>query len=276
MITQSIRIPLLALLTTLTPAHAALHSYYVGTDNAPLITSGTYSGQPNPNYNRLTFLLAHTYPDNPSNNHFHRLGAYALTGSASSPTAFFANDRVPEGSLPALPLQPGGGVFAGRLISSPISDPAIGYFSQLGIAPAAELGAFNSNGIPNEPEDFLYNASAGRYTTTSLAGTDVHFELVSLTPGLHVGTAAGVPLFSNPGDEHHLGDGDSFDVWTPWFWTDGDAAPGLYSATFKLTDESGLFGDSGQFRWEFQVVPEPGSAGLLGGLAVLGMMRRRR
>src|SRR5690349_17903789 len=62
MITQSIRIPLLALLTTLTPAHAALHSYYVGTDNAPLITSGTYSGQPNPNYNRLTFLLAHTYP----------------------------------------------------------------------------------------------------------------------------------------------------------------------------------------------------------------------
>jgi hypothetical protein len=257
-------------------AESALYSYYVGTDNAPTLTSGTYTGQPNPNYNRLTFLLGHTYSDAPSSNHFHRLGAYALTGSAAAPVVFFSNDRVPEGTNPALPLQPGIGVFEGKLVSAPVSDSVIGHYSHLEIAPVADLKAFNANGTPNEPEDYLYNASAGRYSTTSLAGTDIHFQLVSLTAGLNIGSAAGVPLFANPGDEHHLGDGDSFSVWNPWFWTDATAAPGIYSATFKLTDEAGLFGDSGEFRWEFQVVPEPGSGGLLAGLAGLGMVRRRR
>lgn len=259
-----------------TEVQAALYSYYVGTDNQATIPSGTYAGQANPNYNRLTLLYGHTYPDNPTSNHFHRLGAYALTGSAASPNTFFTNARIPEGANPALPLQAGTGVFAGKLISSPISDPVIGHYSHLTVAPVADLQPFSTNGIANEPEDYLYNASAGRYSTTSLAGTDVHFELVSLTPGLNVGTAAGVPLFVNPGDEHHLGDGDTFANWTPWFWTDSSAAPGTYSATFKLTDEEGLFGDSGEFRYEFQVVPEPGSTTLLGGLLALGMLRRRR
>lgn len=106
MIENSFRLSLLALAAGALPANAALYSYYVGTDNAPVFTSGTYSGQPNPNYNRLTFLLGHTYPDNPAINHFHRLGAYALTGSAASPSVFYTNPRVPEGNVPPCRFSP--------------------------------------------------------------------------------------------------------------------------------------------------------------------------
>jgi hypothetical protein len=267
---------LMALLavTTAPMAHAAIYTYYVGTDNLATFATGTYAGQANPNYNRLTFFWGHNVTP-ASSNHYHRFGAYALTGSAASPVTTFANARIPEGTNPALPLQTGSGVFAGKLISSPISDPVIGELSHLTIAPVGDLATYNSNGIPNEPEDYLFNSSGGRYSS-SIAGTDPHFQLVSRTPGLNIGDAAGNPIFVNPGDEHHLGDGDTFTPWTPWFWTDSSAAPGTYSATFKITDEEGLFGDSGEFRWEFQVVPEPGSVSLLGGLLALGAMRRRR
>jgi hypothetical protein len=255
-------------------AHAVLYTYYVGTDNLATFTTGTYAGQANPNYNRLTFFWGHNVTP-ASSNHYHRFGAYALTGSAASPVIAFANARIPEGTNPALPLQTGSGVFAGKLVSSPIIDPVIGELSHLTIAPIGDLATYNANGIPNEPEDYLFNSSAGRYSS-SIAGTDPHFQLVSMSPGLNAGDALGNPIFVNPGDEHHLGDGDTFAPWTPWFWTDATASPGTYTAKFKIADEAGLFGDSGEFRWEFQVVPEPGSSSLLAGLLALGMIRRRR
>lgn len=259
-------------------AHAALYSYYVGTDNLATIATGTYAGLANPNLNRLTLLLQHANTTAPyTGSHYHRLGAYSYTGPnlGTATATFFTNSRVPEGTNPALPLQTGSGVFAGKLISSPVMDPVLAEYSHLEIAPVWDLKSYNDNAIAGEVEDVLWSSSSGRYTS-SLAGSDPHFTLVSLSPGLNVGDSTGTPLFVNPGDEHHLGDGNTFAHWTPWFWTDASAAPGLYSATFKKTDEENLFGDSGEFRYEFQVVPEPGSVSLLGGLLALGAVRRRR
>lgn len=267
----------LAVLTYIPRAEAVIYSYYIGTDNQATIPSGTYAGLPNPNYNRLTLLYAHPDYTTPSSSHYHRLGAVAYTGPnlGAGTATFSTNARIPEGANPALPLQPGAGIFNGKLISSPIVDPVLGSYSQLAIAPVWDLKSYNDNAIPNEVEDFLWNSSGGRYTST-ITGSDPHFQLVSLSAGLNIGDSSGNVLFANPGDEHHLGDGNTFANWTPMFWTEANAAPGTYSATFRITDEEGLFGDSGEFRYEFQVVPEPGSTALLGGLAALGLLRRRR
>ncbi len=48
-----------AALAATQPARAALHSYYIGTDNLATFTTGTYSGLANPNFNRLTLLYQH-------------------------------------------------------------------------------------------------------------------------------------------------------------------------------------------------------------------------
>jgi hypothetical protein len=276
-------------------ADAVIYGYYIGTDNMATFSTGTYAGLPNPNHNRLTLLYAHSYPVNPppgeidaSINHFHSVGSLRYTGPAAAPGIAFGNSRIPEGARPAIPLQQGSAAFAGRLVSTPLSDPVIGEYTNLTFSPLSQLRAFHLNGIPNEPEDYMYfgqvhptnpalstAASNQRFSTTSLAGSDVHFNLVSITPGLNVANSAGVSLYDAPGDEFHLGDGDSFTLFEPHFWTDATAAPGTYSATFKMTDANGLFGDSGEFRWEFTVVPEPGSA-VTATLAGLVLMARRR
>jgi hypothetical protein len=65
----------------------------------------------------------------------------------------------------------------------------------------------------------------------------------------------------------------------PVYSIDGQAAAGIYSAEFRLVDLSGprVFGDSGNFRFEFAVVPVPGSLALLiPGLAAIGLAARRR
>ena len=249
-------------------ADAVIYGYYIGTDNMATFTTGTYAGLPNPNHNRLTFLYAHSYPVNPppgefdaTINHFHSIGSLRYTSSAAAPSIVFGNARLPEGTRPAIPLQPGSGAFAGRLVSTLLPDPVIGEYTNLTISPLSQLRTFHLNGIPNEPEDYMHfgqvhptdpalstAASNQRFSTTSLAGSDVHFNLVSITPGLNVADPFGVSLFSGPGDEHHLGDGDAFALFRPHFWTDASAAPGTYSATFRLTAENGLFGDSGEFR----------------------------
>ena len=64
------RRPLMLLMLLAFAAHAtkAMSSpepgitiYHVGYDNSPLVNFGTYTGLPNPNYERLTFLLSHTF-----------------------------------------------------------------------------------------------------------------------------------------------------------------------------------------------------------------------
>jgi hypothetical protein len=61
-------------------------------------------------------------------------------------------------------------------------------------------------------------------------------------------------------------------------WVDSAAAPGVYTAEFRLTDEDGIVGDSGRFFFDVQVVPEPASLALIGlavGLIATAARRRR-
>jgi hypothetical protein len=250
-------------------SEAAFVSYYVGVDGMATIASGTYAGLSNPNHNRLTLLYAHVYPDSPSSNHYHSKGVYRYTGpnlgEGQTSTEINPANYLPEGSAPPLLMTiQAGGLYDGKFVSAP---EAGNPFSFSTIQDTGKLAGF----APNSGESILLNSSANRWDG-SLTGADVHLELVSLSAGLNVGSSTVLNLFANPGDNRHLADSFSF---TPVFWTDANAAPGTYTAQFKLTDESGLFGDSGTFEYRFDVVPEPSSA-LLGALGVLALLRRRR
>lgn len=246
-------------------ASAATASYYVGVDGLQTIASGAYAGMANPNYNRLTLLFAH-FESNPSSNHYHSKGVQIYSGPAGSPTVITSSSNyLPEGSNPPLVLSvASGGLYDGKLSSHPVSGNA---FSDLTLQDTGKLDGFAAG----SGESYMFNSSGGRWNG-ALTGADVHLQLVSLTAGLNVGTSTTLNLFSNPGDEHHLDESFSFN---PVFWTDANAAPGDYIARFKLTDESGTFGDSGTFEYRFQVVPEPSSllTACLGGLVLL---RRKR
>lgn len=256
-------------LTLVTTADAAFVSYYVGVDGLTTVASGTYAGLSNPNHNRLTFLYAHVYPDTPASNHNHSKGVYRHTGpnlgEGSTATEINPANYLPEGTAPPLDLSPAnGGLYGGKLVSAEQSGNA---FSTLTIEDTGKLSGFT----PGSGESVLFNSSTNRWNG-SLTGADVHLELVSLSTGLNIGDSTTLNLFANPGDNLHLGDSFSF---TPVFWTAADTAPGVYTAQFKLTDESGTFGDSGTFEFRFNVVPEPSSA-LLGALGSLALLRRRR
>lgn len=246
-------------------SEGAIASYYVGIDGLQTIASGTYAGLANPNYNRLTFLFAHSYADAPATNHYHSKATLTYSGPASSPTVITsASNYVPEGSNPPLTLSiTSGGLYDGKLISSPIAGNE---FSHLGIEDTAKLNGFAAG----SGESVMFNSSNGRWNG-ALIGADVHLTLLSLSAGLNVGGSTTLNLFAT-GNEQHLGGSFSF---TPTFWMDAGAAAGSYTAQFKLTDESGTFGDSGVFEYRFTVVPEPSTA-LLGVVGMLALLRRRR
>ena len=249
-------------------SQAAFVSYYVGTDSLTTLVSGIHAGLPNPNAGRLTFLYAHTYTATPAINHYHSRGAFRYTGpnlGADTVIVMNPNNYVPEGALPPLQLTfASGGLYNGKMISAPeVGNP----YSFLTIADTQQLSGF----APGDPESILFNSSANRWNGM-FTGADVHLELVSLTPGLNVGSTFTRNLFVDPGDDQRLGDAFNF---TPTFWTEANATPGLYEAVFKLTDDNNLFADSGNFRFRFNVIPEPSSA-LLGALGALALLRRRR
>lgn len=278
-----------ALLLGGSSAQAAMLSYYVGVDNRATLSDG----RANPNHDRLTFLYAHTYPDTPSSNHYHSKGTYGY--DASGAVVQSASNYLPEGAAtPRLPLLAGTGAFAGKLVSTVLSGPEYTdeiqvHSSHLTIGTVWSLSGYAA-GTPEEilfnsskyaPDPGLPDALVGRWSS-SLADSDVHLVLVSLTPGLSVGSAAGNALFHLPGDELHLGDGNAFEDgdFTPYFWVDDEALPGDYTARFKLTDEGAAgFGDSGEFEFRFIVpaaVPEPGAALLLMAAGAWAGMRRFR
>ncbi|MFD0892278.1 PEP-CTERM sorting domain-containing protein [Luteolibacter ambystomatis] len=261
-----------SLLLTAAGSSAAIASYYVGVDNLQNFTSGTYQGQANPNHGRLTFLYAHPNYNTPASSHYHSKGVYTLSGPAGSPTVITSSSNyLPEGANPPLQLTAGSGFYANKLVSNPYTDAANPgfHFSQLNIRDTADL----STSAPGTAEQFLFNSSAGRWNSP-IAGADIHLTLVGLSEGLRIGDISALDIGLNAaGDEFHLGDDIDF---TPAFWVDASAAPGTYTATFKLTDESGLFQESGNFEFRFTVVPEPSGTLLIAGAAALGIMRRRR
>lgn len=254
------------------PAHAAIASYYVGVDTLQNFATGTYAGQANPNFGRLTMLYAHPNYTTPSGSHYHSKGVYTLTGPAGSPTITTSTSNyLPEGTVPPITLTTGTGLYGGKLVSNPYTDTEDpGYhFSLLTLLDTQSL----AGSTIGSAEQYLYNSSSDRWTG-AIGDADVHLTLVGLSAGLHVGDAGSLTIgLETAGDDFHLGESINF---TPVFWVDGTAAPGTYTATFKLTDESDTLGESGNFEYRFTVVPEPSSVLLLGGAALAGLLRRKR
>jgi len=236
-----------AISTSIAPGWADNRThYFVAVDNRTHIIGGVYNGLPNPNAGRLTFLFAHTDEEEPSTNHFHGIGVYSYTGPADSPVIISTNtnNRLPETFTlqPPITLTPQGERFVSSLTGEE--------YANLKTESVQSLSGFP----PDSFEGFLFNSSQGRWTTP-LPGAVVTLELVAITPGLHISNEAGQEILTNVGDTYTLGDGDNF-AFTPTFWTSATAAPGTYSATFKLKDTSGgnaPFGESGTFHLDFRV-----------------------
>lgn len=274
----------LVLSTTIAPAqahnthnHADETEYYIGLDGLRFLTSGTYAGLENPNYNRLTLLFAHR-EDDFTTNHFHGIGTYSYSGTLDNlsinPTN--PNNRIPERYTGQLPLQllPGKGVLSGRLISGATEEE----YSNLKIEPITALAT-----ATDEDDKALFNSSRGRWQSP-LTGSTIGLQLLSISTGLNIADATGRNIFNSVNDIYTIGAGDSF-TFKPIFWTDKAATIGAYSATFKLVDV-GTSSDrtplleSGTFSFDFRVeqVPEPSTTLSLGLLSLLtfGLSRLKK
>jgi len=250
------------------PGEAAFVSYYIGVDGMQTIGSGEFSGLANPNANRLTFLYAHHYEETPASNHYHSKGVFRYQPGSGGAPVIETNPAsyLPEGSIQPLAMTAGSGIYEGKSVV--LEDPA-NRFSLIQFKSTADLSSFTTG----TGEHYMFNSSSGRWNG-GLDDADIHLVLVSMTPGLNIGTGASLLSgLANPGDELHLGEDVDF---SPVFWLDGDAAPGTYTADFKLVDESGQFGDSGVFQFRFDAVPEPSSALLSGVAMLLALARRKR
>ena len=241
--------------------------YYITVDGRNPLTFGTYTGLENPNLGRLTFLFAHWNQETPEHNHFHSIGSYNYEGPVESPsvTTTNTNNRIPEsytGQAP-LTLQPGTGDLLGKLVSSKTDE----HYSDLTFYSIHDLQPATGD----SPEAIMYSSSGGGYASTTMNDMNLALELVSMTPGLYLGTEQ----LSSPGDRLTIG-GESELPFQPVFWTNDDAAPGHYAAEFKLVDLSGNYPDSGTINFDFAVVPEPTSGlALLISLFVTGITLRR-
>ena len=259
--------PLLTLLAAaafVLPVSAAPVLFYAGVDSLATLTSGAHAGMSNPNAERLTLLLNH-------GDHFHGIGAYSYSGPPEAPVVnpTSANNRVPEPSSaePPLPLSPGGGLYDGKLVNH----PGPSEYSDIDFASIDELAGFT----PGSPEHTLLNSSGGRWSS-SVSGAIIALELLSITPGLNVGTAATMDIFAGA-NPYVIGSGDNIDF-TPVFWTDATAPYGNYSVTMRLVDlrTSGGLLPSGEFTYDFAAVPEPATTGLMGAALLVLLARARR
>ena len=249
-------------------ATAQINNFYVSVDSRQEIHFGTYLGEPNPNQNRLTFLYAHQFEDITSN-HFHGIGVHFYEGDIPdhTPTTTNGNNRIPEtftGQDP-LTLAAGDGLYAGKLISTASDE----HYSDLTLYSVHDLSGF----APDAAETFMYNSGAMGYQTP-MTGLNLAIELVSMTPGLHVGGSEAFMSLSSPGEQLPIG-GEGDLPFLPVFWVDSDAPLGTYSAEFQLVDLSGTFMDSGTINFDFAVVPEPATLGMVMGLGVFLSGRRR-
>lgn len=270
---QTIRLTTLTLVLVLVATTAgAFGTYYVGVDGSPTVSYGTYAGLANPNEGRLTFLWAG------HGDHYHGIGTWGYSGPVSSPTveSTNVNNTIPEyyTGLPPLSLLPGSGAYAGAWTSGLGSATQDLEYGDLGVLATAALAA---TGDP--ADDLLFNSSGGRWTG-SLGSQSIGLELVSISGGLQIGNALGSTLFAGGvGSIESMGTGDLL-AFDPVFFTTV-AGPADYSATFRLRDlgtaggGAAAFGDSGTFNFAFTVVPEPGTA-LLMGVGLIGLASVRR
>ncbi|MBD2530726.1 PEP-CTERM sorting domain-containing protein [Nostoc flagelliforme FACHB-838] len=249
--------------------HSDETGFYIGLDGLEALSTGTYAGLENPNYNRLTLLFAHRDEDTPESSHFHGIGTYSYSGSLNNPTInpTNTNNRIPESysEQPPLTLLPGTGFYSGRLISTPTDKE----YSNLTIEPIASLKT--SKELDNQ---YLFNSSNGRWQS-SLEGANIGLQLASISSGLNIGDSAGVDIVKSVGDIYTIGSGDNFSF-TPTFWTDAAAPLGTYSASFKLvdlgTDNHRIpFKESGTFNFDFEVKAVPESSTVLG-LGIVGLL----
>ncbi|MCC5614446.1 all3515 family Zur-repressed PEP-CTERM protein [Nostoc sp. CHAB 5836] len=266
----------LVLSTALTPAqaddthnHSEETGFYIGLDGLEALSTGTYAGLENPNYNRLTLLFAHRNEDTPESSHFHGIGAYSYSGSLDNLTInpTNTNNRIPESysEEPPLTLLPGTGFYTGRLISTATDKE----YSNLTIEPVASLKT--SKELDNQ---YLFNSSNGGWQS-SLEGASIGLQLASISTGLNIGDSAGIDIVKSVGDIYTIGSGDNFSF-TPTFWTDAAAPLGTYSASFKLVDLGNgnnpiPFKDSGTFSFDFEVKAVPESSTVLG-LGIVGLL----
>lgn len=257
-------------------------NYYVGRDLRETIPTGTYAGLPNPNFNRLTLLLAHSYADTPASNHYHAKSPYtyvgAANGAATAVQPFNGNaagvpaNFLPEGtfgSSPRIELLPGSGAFAGRFATP--AAPGVEY-ADLTLRSIDSFTGFAAG----TPQEVMLNSSTGRFAG-SIANSVLSLVLVEATPGLTVTDGTGVPLLDSAGDSIALGAGDASLAFLPTFVAD---APGNYSATFKVVDAGtgnggSPWGESGQFVFNMTAVPEPASLAALGVVGAIVNRRRR-
>ncbi len=301
-----------ALLLTACSVQGELVNWYVAIDsgaNEPAWSA--YSDQngdgvpetslPNPNEGRLTFLYAHDIVEDPSQNHFHTIGRYSYAGDLASPTivpenqySFWFGDPpllfqglpgnlIPEqiGDLlgeevPSLTLLPTDGFYAGKKTTIPGGE-AGGTYADMEIRPATDLASYD----PGTPEHYMLYALEpfGEDYDDPMTGAVVAIELIDMTPGLNIGSLSEMNILANPGETVEIGSGDENFSFTPVFWTEADAEPGVYSATMRLVDlraDTGeAFSPSGVYTFSFTVVPEPSSV-LLGfaALAAVAVCRR--
>lgn len=262
--------------------------YYIGIDNNDMITRGDFTGLANPNHNRVTMLFNHVNLETVESSHYHPIGNYEYTGDITAPTVATTNgnNRLPEtytGLSLALGEAPAGSAYEGMLVSGMGSSDADVAYGDLEIRKNTTIPDLNNYGSLDEAgTDTLGNAAYYMYAretqdfTLSLDGLDLEMELTALTPGLAVGDATGNTLMDQVGDAVPLFSGS--DSFTPTFFTAADAAPGVYSASFQLNDNSGTYMSSGAFHFDLTVVPEPGSMSvtLLGICGVSLMLRRKR
>jgi hypothetical protein len=227
--------------------------YFVAVDGLETIASGTFAGLPNPNFGRLTLLVAHRFAEDPTRNHFHAIGAYtyaSLEGGPPFEISTSTNNRIPEistGFLP-LPLYRGAGLHRKHLVSLPEESE----YSNLRMASIQSLASLP----PDSPDGILFLSSDGRWASR-LDGAQVALQRVSLTPGLSVSDERGRLILLER--LYELGDGNTLALF-PTYLTDRRAPVGTYSAPLKIVDlrpREQRFGDSGRLTFDFRV-PMPG------------------
>lgn len=267
--------------------------YYIGRDLRATIPTGTYANLPNPNFNRVTLLFAHTYLNTPNINHYHSKSTYTYFGpnlgaattvqpfngnAAGLPSGNFLPEGGTLGNSPRLQLLPGSGVFAGKMISG-LAGSLTEVDNDFGRLEMKSVDALSSFGAGTQGNVLFVSGGApapGRWTG-SMAGSNLSLVLVSITPGLSVADLGGNTVLSSPGDSVALGDGSSAMSFTPVLQTSLTGNANL-SVTFKIVDTGTGNGgspwlESGQFVIN-TVIPEPASLGLLAPLGLM-LMRRR-